>query len=158
MIKPSIGISAKNLKDVTTMLSAVLADAVILYLKTRKFHWNVSGESFMEYHKLFEEQYTELETSIDEIAERIGKLGSPTIGTSKEFASLSSLKESPGKYPKSIDMVKELLSDHESVVVQLRKNIDDCDDKFEDKGTADFLTGIMEKHETIAWKLRRYLE
>lgn len=158
MLKPAIGISAKNLKDIAAMLAAVLADAAILYTKTRKFHWNVAGESFMEYHKLFEKQYNELEETIDEIAERIGKLGSPTIGTTKEFAAMSQLKEFPGKYPSSTEMLKELLADHEMVIVQLRKNIDDCDDKFKDKGTADFLTNVMEKHETIAWTLRRYLD
>lgn len=95
MKKPSIGISDKNLTVVTNILSAVLADAVILYTKTRKFHWNVSGESFMEYHKLFEAHYKELEEAIDEVAERISKLGSPTIGTTKEFSSMSQLKEAP---------------------------------------------------------------
>lgn len=158
MHKPAIGISEKNLKDVAAILSAALSNAVILYTKTRKFHWNVSGESFMEFHKLFEKQYKELEETIDEIAERIGKLGSPTIGTTKEFTSLSHLKESPGKYPGSKEMVRELLADHESIIVLLRKNIDECDKKYKDAGTADFLTGIMEKHETIAWTLRRYLD
>lgn len=158
MLKPAIGISEKNLKAISSMLSAVLSDAVILYMKTRKFHWNVSGESFMEYHKLFESQYKKLEETIDEVAERIGKLGSPTIGTTKEFASMSKLKESPGKYPSSIEMVKELLADHEAVIVQLRKNIDDCDEKYKDAGTADFLTNVMEDEETTAWTLRRYLD
>ena len=157
MLKPSIGISAKNLKEVTDMLSNVLADSMILYIKTRKFHWNVSGENFMELHKLFESQYTQLEQAIDEIAERISKLGSITIGTTSEFASMSSIKETPGKNPNAMGMIKELLTDHEKVIVALRKNIDDCDDKFKDKGTADFLTGLMEKHETIAWTLRRYI-
>jgi starvation-inducible DNA-binding protein len=60
MLKPAIGISPKNLKDISNMLAAVLSDGVILYMKTRKFHWNVAGESFMEYHKLFEAQYKEL--------------------------------------------------------------------------------------------------
>lgn len=139
------------------MLSNVLADAMTLYIKTRKFHWNVAGESFMEYHKLFENHYTQLEKAIDEIAERINKLGSPTIGTMKEFTELTSIKESPGNYPSSKEMVKELLSDHESVIIQLRKNIDDCAEKYDDAGTADFLTNLMEDHETIAWTLRRYL-
>jgi starvation-inducible DNA-binding protein len=157
-MKPNIGISDKNLKDVTTMLSAVLADSFMLYTKTRKFHWNVNGQSFMELHKLFESQYNKLEEAIDEIAERINKFGTPTIGTLKEFLEVTTLKEAPGKYPDQTSMIKELLADHETVIKALRKNIDDCDDKFKDKGTADFLTGLMQEHETIAWTLRRYLK
>jgi starvation-inducible DNA-binding protein len=155
-MKPNIGISEKNLHGVTDTLSALLSDAVVLYTKTRKFHWNVKGESFMEYHKLFESQYKQLEEAIDEIAERINKLGAPAIGTMKEFISLSHIKETPGKYPASHEMVKELLKDHESVIIALRKAVDDCSDKYKDTGTADFLTGLMEQHETIAWTLRRY--
>ena len=98
-MKPNIGIPEKTLKSLAEMLSAVLADEMTLYVKTRKFHWNVSGESFMELHKLFENQYSKLEEVIDEVAERINKLGSKTIGTMQEFASMSSLKEAPGKYP-----------------------------------------------------------
>ena len=60
-MKPNIGISDKNLKEVTKALSIGLANLMVLYSKTRKFHWNVSGDSFMEYHKLFEHQYKELE-------------------------------------------------------------------------------------------------
>lgn len=155
-MKPDIGISEKNLQTVTGILSNVLADAMILYSKTRKFHWNVKGESFMELHKLFEGQYNQLEEAIDEIAERINKLGKPVIGTLKEFLQLTSLKEAPAKYPGKNEMLKELLGDHETVIKALRKNIDDCNNKCKDAGTADFLTGLMEKHETIAWTLRRY--
>lgn len=157
-MKPKIGLTDDSLKKNSTMLSAVLADAVVLYTKTRKFHWNVSGESFMELHKLFEGQYKQLEEAIDEIAERINKLGSKTPGTMQEFIKMASLKESPGKYPAQKEMIKELLDNHEAVIVQLRKNIDDCADKYKDAGTADFLTGLMEEHETIAWTLRRYLD
>ena len=156
-MKPNIGISEKHLKATTTMLSSVLADAMTLYVKTRKAHWNVTGESFMELHKLFEGQYKQLEEAIDEVAERIGKLGEKTIGTMTEFSRLSSIKESPGKYASSKEMIRELLKDHEAVIVQLRKNIDKCTDESKDAGTADFLTGLMEQHETIAWILRRYL-
>lgn len=156
-MKPNIGLSGEQLGEITTMLSKVLADSVMLYTKTRKFHWNVKGESFMELHKLFEDQYNKLEEAIDEIAERINKLGSPTPGTMKEFLETSSLKESPGKYPNQKDMLKELLGDHESVIKGLRQNIDDSDKKMGDAGTADFLTGLMQEHETIAWTLRRYL-
>ena len=155
-MKPNIGITEKNLQAVTGILSNVLADAMVLYSKTRKFHWNVKGESFMELHKLFEGQYKQLEEAIDEIAERINKLGAPVIGTFKEFLQHASLKEAPGKYPAKSEMLKELLNDHETVIKALRKNIDDCDEKYKDKGTADFLTGLMQGHETIAWTLRRY--
>ncbi|CAN5845996.1 Dps family protein [soil metagenome] len=155
-MKPNIGITEKNLQGVTSILTNVLADAMMLYSKTRKFHWNVKGESFMELHKLFEGQYKQLEEAIDEIAERINKLGAPVAGTLKEYLDHTSLKETPGKNPDRTGMLKELLSDHETVIKALRKNIDDCEDKFKDKGTADFLTGLMQDHETIAWTLRRY--
>jgi len=156
-MKANIGISQKNLASVNQLLTGILADAVLLYTKTRKFHWNVSGNSFMELHKLFEDHYTKLESAIDEIAERINKLGFKTPGTMREFLDAASLKETPGKYPAQTDMIKELLKDHESVIITLRKAIDDCDGQFEDKGTADFLTGLMQEHETLAWTLRRYL-
>lgn len=155
-MKPNIGISEKNLAHVVTVLSTVLSDEMMLYVKTRKFHWNVAGESFMELHKLFEAQYNQLEETIDEVAERINKLGSKTIGTMSEFAKHSAIKETPGKYPYSKDMIKELLKDHETIIQLLRKNIDDCSEKYKDAGTADFLTGLMEQHETTAWILRRY--
>lgn len=155
---PQIGISQKNLSATGGVLSKILADAVLVYTKTRKFHWNVSGPSFMELHKLFESQYKQLEEAIDEIAERINKLGIAAPGTMAEFIKLSSLKEVPGKIPSQKEMIKELLLDHEQIIVGLRKAVEDCDEKYKDAGTADFLTGMMEDHETIAWTLRRYLD
>lgn len=156
-MKPEIGITEKNLQKSIDLLEVNLSDEVTLYTKTRKFHWNVSGESFMELHKLFQSQYTETEEVIDEIAERISKLGGKPMGTMKEFSQHTRLKESPGKIPSSKDMLKELLSDHESIIKHLRKDIDECADKLKDAGTADFLTGLMEQHETTSWILRRYL-
>jgi starvation-inducible DNA-binding protein len=156
-MQPKIGILEKNLDKSIALLSCILSDEVTLYMKTRKFHWNVYGESFMEMHKLFEGQYTELEESIDAIAERISKLGGKAIGTMKEFIQNTRLKESPGRYPGHKEMMKELLSDHESVIILLRKDIEISSIKNKDAGTADFLTGLMEQHETTAWKLRRYL-
>ena len=140
-----------------TLPEVILSDQMALYIKARKFHWNVSGESFMELHKLFQSQYTEMEETIDEVAERISKLGGKTIGTMKEFSQLTRLKESPNKYPSQKEMIKELFADHESLIKYLRKDLDECSDKLKDAGTADFLTGIMEQHETTAWILRRYL-
>ncbi len=156
-MKPEIGITEDHLKQIVNLLSVNLSDAITLYTKTRKFHWNVSGDSFMELHKLFQAQYTELEETIDEIAERINKLGGKTIGTMKEFSELARLKESPGKYPSQKEMIKELLADHEAMATALRKDIDLCADKFKDVGTTDFLTKVIQQHETTAWILRRYV-
>lgn len=156
-MKPQIGISEKNLSVSIEMLSTILADEMLLYVKTRKFHWNVSGESFMELHKLFQNQYAELEETIDLIAERIGKLGGKSIGTMHEFVNLSRLKESPEKYPNQKEMLKELLGDYETLIVEIRKDIETSNEKNKDAGTVDFLTGVMEQHESTAWILRRYL-
>ena len=154
---PNIGITSPNLQKSIVLLSQILADEMTLYIKIRKFHWNVSGESFMELHKLFQGQYTKLEKSIDEIAERISKLGGKTIGTMNEFSKLTSLNESPNVYPSQKEMLQELLYDHETVIIELRKDITACAELHNDAGTADYLTGLMELHETMSWILRRYL-
>lgn len=157
MAKVNIGIDAKNLKAVCKALSGVLANQHVLYIKTRKYHWNVSGPSFMELHKLFEAQYEQLANAIDEVAERISKLGEPVPGTMAEFIKDATLKED-ATIPTQMVMIQNLLKDHEASIKSLRNDIDDCEDKYEDKGSADLLTGLMRKHETIAWMLRRYLK
>lgn len=157
-MKPQIGITDKHLHKSIEVLSVLLADEMILYVKTRKFHWNVYGESFMELHKLFQAQYSQLELTIDEIAERINKLGGHAIGTMKEFVALTRLEEKENLYPAQKEMIKVLLSDHESITTEIRKDIEEHLTKNKDAGTLDFLTGIMEQHETTAWILRRYLK
>jgi len=154
-MKPAIGISEKNLQKSIGLLTTLLADEVLLYTKTRKFHWNVCGESFMELHKLFQEQYNTLEETIDEIAERISKLGGKTIGTLKEFLSESRLKEDAGKYPERNEMILQLLADHETIASEIRKDISKSEEN-KDAGTTDFITGILQQHEHISWTLRRY--
>ena len=94
-MKIDIGITATNLKKVNETLNKVLADGNVLYIKLRKFHWNLSGSDFMQYHLLFEKQYEALEQAIDDIAERISTLGGIAIGTTTEFAKHSQLKEQP---------------------------------------------------------------
>ncbi len=156
-MKSDIGIPVKSLNNSVNMLATLLSDEMTLYVKTRKFHWNVYGESFMELHKLFQSQYSELEEIIDEVAERINQLGSKTIGTMKEFNERSRLKEAPGTYPAQKDMIKELLNDYQMMIVEIRKDVEESTQNGKDAGTTDFLTGIMEKHEKTAWILRRYL-
>ena len=155
-MKPDLGIKEQNLTEINDLLNHVLADGNVLYIKLRKFHWNLSGDNFMELHKLFEEQYDAVAEAIDEVAERISTLGGVAIGTTSEFAELSLLIENPGKIPTNQEMIKELVNDHETIVKSLRKFVDDTEEKYGDKGTSDFLTGLMQAHEKMAWKLRKY--
>lgn len=157
-MKLNIGISDKDLKGIHELLNKVLADGNILYIKLRKFHWNLSGDNFMELHQLFEAQYTDVALAIDEIAERISTLGGVAIGTTSEFAASSNLKETPGKVPDIQGMLKELVSDHETIVRALRQGIDEAEEEYNDVGTADFLTGLIQNHEKMAWKLRKYFK
>lgn len=156
-MKTKIGVPNSQLKESADILSVLLADEMVLYIKTRKFHWNVSGQSFMELHKLFQNEYEELEEIADLVAERINKLGSKTIGTMKEFLELTRIAETIDKYPEQKDLIRELLDNHESIAVFIRKDIEQLSDKSKDFGTIDFITGILEQHESISWVLRRYL-
>ncbi|TVL98816.1 MAG: DNA starvation/stationary phase protection protein [Candidatus Brocadia sp. WS118] len=157
MDKVNIGIPEKNRQGVVDVLGRILADQYILYTKTRNYHWNVTGENFSEYHKLFEEQYDAIDEDIDAVAERIRALGGKTPATLAEFGKTARLREHPGTYPKARVMVANLLADHEATIQNLRKAADICDDKYGDSGTEDFLTQLMEKHEKTAWMLRAIL-
>lgn len=157
MDKVNIGLSPNARIKVTSVLSDVIADQYVLYTKTRNYHWNVTGEDFAQYHKLFEEQYSAIDEDIDDVAERIRALGGKTSATLAEFVKSATLKEHPGKYPSAKAMIANLLADHEAVIRSLRKAIEICDD-VDDVGTEDFLTQLMEKHEKTAWMLRATIE
>ncbi|HET7536871.1 MAG TPA: DNA starvation/stationary phase protection protein [Candidatus Didemnitutus sp.] len=152
-----IGLSDKARQKVGEMLNAGLADVFALYAATRDYHWNVTGPHFHSLHKLFEEQYGELATAIDEIAERARALGEPAYGGLAALAKRSRLSAKPGAGLEADEMIAELLRMHEAVIVQLRKDIERCTDDLDDAGTADFLTGLMEDHEKIGWMLRALL-
>ncbi len=157
-MKPNLGISDKNRQGSVEVLNHLLADEYVLYTKLRNYHWNVTGDDFMEFHKLFESQYEEVDGMIDEIAERSRSLGGRALGTLKEFLQETQLKEFPREYPEAKKMIAYLLADHEAVIQQLRQGLAVCAEKYADMGTSDFLTGLMEQHEKMAWMLRAYLE
>ena len=156
-MKTDIGLREKAREAVAMFLSALLADEVVLYTKTRNYHWNVRGPHFNDLHKLFDAQYAELNGIVDEVAERIRSLGFPSPGTLAEFQKLARLKEKAGDRPDAAGMLKNLLADHETVVRQLRGDIEAAG-KQGDSGTEDFLTGLLEQHEKTAWMLRASLE
>ncbi len=150
----NIGLTQEQSDGVHTILRRVLADAYVLYTKTRNYHWNVTGMHFQTLHDMFEAQYTALETVIDDTAERIRAIGPYAIGTLEEFSEFTTLSEHPGSYPNAITMVQNLLTDYEQIIRQLRADVDACVEQYHDQGTADFLTGLMEQSEKTAWMLR----
>ena len=149
----AIGLTTKQREDVAALLHKLLADEYVLYTKTRKSHWNVSGPHFVSYHTFFEQQYEQLAESIDEIAERSLKLGIKVPATLVEFSQLARLTEAPGENPSAEGLVKALLTDHEALIRQLRSDLK-ATAELGDDGTTDFLTGLMEQHEKHAWMLR----
>lgn len=154
----NIGLQPEELKGSLSILDKVLSDEFLLYVQTRKYHWNVTGINFNDLHKMFQAQYEELDETIDEIAERSRSLGGLSMGTLTQYIATSRLQESPSETPGSIEMIHNLLTSNETIIRELRKDVEDCQEKYNDAGTADFLTGVMEKHEKTAWMLRTLLD
>ncbi len=156
-MKTQIGIKDGPKAEIAHQLAKLLADEFVLYTKTRNAHWNVEGPDFYDKHKMFEDQYKQLEEVVDETAERIRMIGHYAPGTLHEFLDLTELTESSREAGDSKGFIRELLSDHESIAIRLREQIDPIGDKGKDLGTADFLTAVLRMHEKIAWMLRAHL-
>ncbi|NJN57261.1 MAG: DNA starvation/stationary phase protection protein [Leptolyngbyaceae cyanobacterium SL_5_9] len=158
MRKLNIGLTDEQRQGVISLLNRDLADSYLLVIKTKKYHWDVVGPQFRSLHELLEEQYEALTENIDSIAERIRALGGYPIGTAREFLEYTSIHEHVGDLPKATEMVARLMDNHEQIIRNLRGHIDQCSEEFHDEGTADFLTGLMEGHEEMAWMLRSFIE
>jgi len=150
------GISRENLQKITNILNDNLADEYVLLTKTRNYHWNVEDPRFNDLHKFFEEQYELISAAVDEIAERVRAVGGKSRATLKEFMNSTQIKEDVGSFPDADNMLQNLLSDHETIIKTLRKNINECQE-LDDEGTANFLTDKMEGHEKMAWMLRSFI-
>jgi len=158
MRRVNIGLTEEQRKGVSHLLNQDVSDAYLLLVKTKKYHWDVVGPQFRTLHQLWEEHYTALTENIDAIAERVRSLGGYPIGTMEGFLKLTSLKEHAGDIPTATGMVSNLVDDHEQIIRNLREHIDRSSEEFHDEGTADFLTGLMEEHEKMAWMLRSFIE
>jgi len=156
-MKANIGITENDLREVSLLLNKLLADETVLYIKTRNYHWNIEGDNFIEMHTFYENQYKQLEEIIDEVAERIRFLGHYAEGRLKDFLKLTHLQEQDYTSDQKVQLAN-LLIDHESIIVSIRKEINAVNDKFHDAGTTDFITGIMTQHEKMAWFIRSYLK
>jgi starvation-inducible DNA-binding protein len=151
-----IGIPADQRKQIAEGLSRLLADTYTLYLKTHNYHWNVTGPMFNTLHLMFEQQYTELATAVDLVAERIRALGFPAPGTYKDYARLSSIAEVDG-VPSAEEMIADLVKGQEAVVRTARSTFPTVE-RASDEASADLLTQRMQLHEKNAWMLRSLLE
>jgi len=156
-MKANIGIKQENISKIVEILTKVLADEFILYTKTKKAHWNVEGPDFYNKHIFFEQQYDAIDEIVDTVAERIRSLGHYTPATLKDFLALTHLTEELQEKNDSNGFIKELLLDHESIIIYLRENINLIANDLQDAGTSDFITGLVENHEKMAWMLRAHL-
>lgn len=155
-IKLKIDIPIENRREVSSLLTNLLANEYTLTIKTQKYHWNLYGLHFNSLHKFLDEQYKQQQEYINLIAERIRALGFNTIGTLKEFIENSDIKEQPGIIPNDLGMIKQLLDDHELIIRQMRNIIYQAS-KLHDEGTSNFLADLIIKHEKTAWMLRSFL-
>ena len=154
----NIGLTDEQRQGVIRLLDCDLADSYLLLLKTKKYHWDVIGPQFRTLHELWQEQYEALSDNVDAYAERIRMLGGYPPGSAEGYLKLASIKEHPGDIPAATEMVARLVNDHEQIIRNLRDQIDQCSEQYHDEGTADFLTGLMEEHEEMAWMLRSFIE
>lgn len=155
-MKTKIGLEKEVRLDVKDALSVLLADKHVLYIKTRNYHWNVTGNSFLELHEFFENLYKEGEQHIDEIAERIRKLGHEVSGSMQDFLKQSQLNEQKQPFNEPKKMISQLLEDHETIIRWIRSHVSVAADS-DDFGTEDFLVGLLRSHEKTAWMLRSYI-
>jgi len=157
-MKTNIGISEENRAAVSAQLAKLLADEYVLYTKTRNAHWNVEGPDFHSMHLFFESQYEQLDEIMDSVAERIRMLGHYAPATLKSFLQLTHLAELTERTNDSLGFIRELTEDHESIIEFIRGNINPFANDYKDLGTSDFITGLMEDHEKMAWMLRSHLK
>jgi len=150
--QPNIGISEANRKSIANELKVLLADSYTLYLLTHNYHWNVSGRRFRDLHLMFEEHYTELAIAVDDIAERILTLGFQAPASYKQFAALSSVRETD-EVPAADAMIEHLLESHETVVRSARRALSAAQ-QADDESTAALVSDRMRIHEKTAWMLR----
>ncbi len=152
-----IGLEDETRKDSIERLNQILSDEFALYLKARKYHWNASGPMFNDLHSFFENLYKELDTIVDEVAERIKQLGGNAEGTMAEYEGRTRIREDPGVYPSDRDMISSTMEALESLIMGMR-DILASEKEHSDEGTAHFLVDIMLKHEKKAWMLRAMLQ
>jgi starvation-inducible DNA-binding protein len=157
-MEAQIGIAPNNSTQVAHVLNTMLADEFVLFTKTKNAHWNVEGANFHSLHLFFEEQFKTLDGIADSIAERIRSLGHYASAKLKSFLDLTHFSEQLHEKNDGPGFIKELLNDHESLIMQFRENVNHFANDLKDAGTSDYITGLIETHEKMAWMLRAHLK
>jgi starvation-inducible DNA-binding protein len=156
-MKAHIGINEAHTQAAALFLNKYLSNIHILYIKIRNYHWNIEGKNFIAMHLFYETLYTEMADVIDEVAERIRKIGHFAEGRMTDFLKLADLGEGEYSNDQSTQL-RNLLSDYETIVRMLREQIPVMEEDYKDLGTADLLTGHLHMQETWAWKVRAFLD
>ena len=137
---------------ISPALTVLLADAFALYLKTKNFHWHVSGRHFRDYHLLLDEQADQIFASTDQLAERVRKLGGTTIRSIGQIAKLQTIDDNDEKFVPPREMLRELMEDNKKMAAAMRKAHKVCDDQ-EDVATASILEVFIDETERRTWFL-----
>ena len=151
MATPS-DIDKAGVDKIVAALNGLVADAFVLYVKTKNFHWHVSGPHFRDYHVMLDEQADQIFAAIDPLAERVRKIGGTTLRSIGHIAKLQSLNDSNSERVPPLDMIKELLSDNKAVAKAMRDAHSLCDDN-EDAATASLLEIYIDETERRTWFL-----
>lgn len=141
-----------GVEKISAAMNTILADTFALYLKTKNFHWHVSGRHFRDYHLLLDEQSEQIFASTDEIAERVRKIGGTTLRSIGQIATLQTLVDNDDNYVPPREMLRELMNDNKKVAASMRK-AHDIADKYEDVATASLLENFIDATERRTWFL-----
>jgi starvation-inducible DNA-binding protein len=137
---------------ISSTLNVLVADAFALYLKTKNFHWHVSGRHFRDYHLLLDEQADQIFASTDALAERVRKVGGTTLRSISQISKLQTIQDNNEDYVPPRDMLRELMNDNKKMAAAMRKAHKIVDD-LEDAATAGLLENFIDETERRTWFL-----
>jgi starvation-inducible DNA-binding protein len=145
-------LSSESVAEISKKLNVVLADVFALYLKTKNFHWHVSGPHFRDYHLLLDEQGVQIFAITDDIAERVRKIGGVTLRSIGNIAELQTLKDNDEDFVPPLEMLRELMKDNKALVASMR-DAHEVADKHEDVATTSLLETFIDEAERRTWFL-----
>ncbi|WP_426409382.1 Dps family protein [Bradyrhizobium ganzhouense] len=145
-------LAPQAVKKVSEALNVLLADAFALYLKTKNFHWHISGRHFRDYHLLLDEQSDQIFATTDQLAERVRKIGGGTVKSIGQIAKLQTIKDNNEDYVPPREMLRELMQDNKHVAAAMRKAHEVCDEAG-DVASASILENFIDETERRTWFL-----